>query len=407
MTGQPVLSATHVSKKFCHSLRLALWYGVKDIAGELFPLDRGEAGLRRGEFWAVDDVSFEVGKGESLAIVGQNGAGKSTLLKVLDGLMKPDRGQVRLRGRSEALIELGTGFNPLLTGRENIRIGAALRGLDRRAADALLEIAIDFTELGEFIDAPLQSYSSGMKARLSYALAAHLEPDLLLVDESLAVGDLAFQRKCAMHMRAYLDRGGSLLLVSHSAYQIQSLCERGILLDRGRLTFSGTAVETLNALLEQRLPADRSSAHRTAAPRIGPITIEEVRAEPLCGDAIRTSEPVRITLRYRAEEHLVVLWGFSIWTADQWVCVTGEYDTATRTLEAGDGELTCVIPRLPLVSGRYSLRAGISDPATRQPLALYGWQNAAAVFDVRSTPAMLTNVQIAKSQLVTIDVDWQ
>jgi ABC-type polysaccharide/polyol phosphate transport system ATPase subunit len=392
------LSVQGLSKKYCQSLRRSLRYGVTDIARELLPRRARETGLRDGEFWALDDVSFELGRGESLAVVGRNGAGKSTLLKVLYGLLKPDRGEVRVRGHAEALIELGTGINPLLTGRENVRAGAALRGLSRRQADELVERVLDFTELADFFDAPVQSYSTGMKARLSYGLNAHLQPDVLLVDEVLAVGDIAFQRKCAAHMRAYLDRGGSLLLVSHNTWHIQSVCERGILLDRGRLTFSGTAVEAVNTLLHQR--AEESTV--PAVPH-GPFTIEELRSDPF--DA-GTGEPLRITLRYRATERAEVWWGFSIWTPDQWVCVAGEYDMTPRMLGPGEGELTCLIPRLPLVGGRYALRAGIVDAATRHPLALYGWDGPAAVLDVRSKAGLQSNMQMTLQQLITMDVEW-
>ena len=246
-----MISVSHLSKKYCHELRRGLWYGVRDIAREIIPR-RGEAGLRPGEFWALDDVSFEVRRGESLAITGANGAGKSTLLKILYGILKPDRGEVRVSGRVEALIELGAGFNPVLTGRENVRVGAALHGLNARETAALMERVLDFSELGAFVDDPVQSYSSGMKARLAYALAANLDPDVLLVDEVLAVGDFAFQRKCVRHMQSYLAGGGALLFVSHNMYQMQAICERGFLLDHGRLTFEGSAVEMLNRLHELR-----------------------------------------------------------------------------------------------------------------------------------------------------------
>ena len=193
MKQQAILSVAHVSKKYAQQLRRSLWYGARDIARELVPFGSNESPLRPGEFWALDDVSFELERGSSLAVVGGNGAGKSTLLKILYGLLKPDRGEVRVRGRMEALLELGTGFNPLLSGRENVGVGAALHGFDGRQTSALLERVIDFAELGEFIDAPLQAYSTGMKTRLAYALSANLEPDVLLVDEVLAVGDVAFQ----------------------------------------------------------------------------------------------------------------------------------------------------------------------------------------------------------------------
>jgi ABC-type polysaccharide/polyol phosphate transport system ATPase subunit len=400
----PVLSVSHLSKKFASQLRRALWYGVCDSARELL-LRPGSEGLRDGEFWALDDVSFELSPGEALAVVGSNGAGKSTLLKVLFGLLKPDRGEVRIRGQVGALIELGTGFHPLLTGRENVRLGVALQDLTRREQASLYERVVDFADLGEFIDAPVQAYSTGMRARLGFALAAQLDPAVLLVDEVLAVGDLAFQRKCALHMRTYLDRGGSLLLVSHNAHQVQSLCERGILLDRGRVVLSGTAADALNSMFELRLTETHTS--QAPIPAEGPIVVEKLVAEPLHGDAIRTSEPVRITLRYRSKVAAEVIWGFSIWTGDQWVCVAGEHDPAPHALLPGEGELTCIIPRLPLVGGRYALRAAILDYATRQPIALVGWQSAHSVLDVRSSTGAIGNAQMAIHQLVTIDVAWE
>ena len=406
MTVRPVVSVAGLSKKYCRSLGRALWYGVLDMTSELAPFAHRSPRLRPHEFWALDDVSFELRPGTALAIVGHNGAGKSTLLRVLFGLLKPDRGEVRVRGRCEALIELGTGFNPLLTGRENVRVGAALHGLDRRAAGELLERVVDFAELERFIDAPLQSYSSGMKARLAFALAAHLEPDVLLVDEVLAVGDLAFQRKCAMHMRAYLDGGGSMLLVSHNTYQVQSLCSEGLLLDQGKVVFRGSAVETLNAMFERR-HAVAGSESAAVAPSAGPVVIESMEASSLDGDVPRTGEPVRITIRYRSEVPLNVLWGFSVWTADQWVCVTGAYSHEGRVLTIGEGELSCVVPVFPLVGGRYWLRSGMADTVTQQPVALRGWQDVATMLEVRSAPSIYTNSHMTMNQLVTVDVDWE
>jgi ABC-type polysaccharide/polyol phosphate transport system ATPase subunit len=400
-----VLSVSHLSKKYARDLRRALWYGVRDIGRQLLPR-AAEPPLRAGEFWALDDVSFDLARGEALAVIGRNGAGKSTLLKLLYGLVKPDRGEVRLHGRLAALIELGTGFHPLLTGRENVQLGAALQGFADRDTEELHRKVIDFAELGEFIDTPVQSYSSGMRARLAFALAAQLEPDVLLVDEVLAVGDFAFQRKCVLQMRQFLDRGGSLLLVSHNTHQVQSVCQRGILLDRGRILYSGTAVEALHQMFEQRLVLQPPASSRDGTAD-GPIAIDELLAEPLRGDAIRTGEPMRITLRYRAEAPVSVRWGFSIWTGDQWVCVVGENDPRPRQLAAGPGEITCTIPRLPLVGGPYTLRAAILDSETLQPFALVGWGSSAIAFDVRSPVGLTPNAQMSEAQLVTIDVDWE
>jgi lipopolysaccharide transport system ATP-binding protein len=401
-----VLSVSGLSKKYCRSLRRSLWYGVQDVAREVLPRAKPR-GLRRDEFWAVDDVSFELGKGEALAVIGQNGAGKSTLLKMLAGLLKPDRGEARLRGRAQALIELGVGFDPLLTGRENVRVGAALEGLDRRATAELQEKVIAFAELGEFFDVSMQSYSSGMRARLAYALAANLAPDVLMVDEVLAVGDAAFQRKCVTHMLAYLNGGGALLFISHSPYQIQSLCERGILLNHGRVAFRGSATDALNEMLSAPPPNAETKAARYRAPAIGPIVIEEIAASAVDGDVIRTGDAVKITLRYRAEERVEIFWGFGFWTADQWVNVASEFDLrAARALEAGVGELTCVVPRFPLMGARYALRGVIIDAHTRIALAHYGFHDAPATLDVRSEASPLANAQLASNALVTVEVDW-
>src|SRR5882724_5212117 len=198
----PVVSVSNLSKKYCRELRRTMWYGLGDIAREFFwRLGQNEPGvLRQAEFWSLKNVSFELRRGESLAVIGANGAGKSTLLKVLYGLIKPDAGQVRIRGRISALIELGTGFNPVLSGRENVYVNAAILGLTRRQASLFLDRIAEFAGLHEFMETPVQYYSSGMKARLSYEVAAHLNPDVLLVDEVLAVGDFSYQRKCVNHM---------------------------------------------------------------------------------------------------------------------------------------------------------------------------------------------------------------
>ena len=401
-----VLTVTGLSKKYCRSLRRALWYGMQDIGREVLPFAAPRE-LRPDEFWAVDDVSFELRKGEALAIMGRNGAGKSTLLKMLAGLLKPDRGEARLRGRAQALIELGIGFDPLLTGRENVRVGAALEGLDRRAAAELQAKVAEFAELGDSFDVPMQSYSSGMRARLAYALAASLEPDVFMIDEVLAVGDAAFQRKCVTHMFGYLSSGGALLFVSHSAYQIQSLCERGIVLRDGRVAFRGSATDALNEMLSAPPPGEQMATAPHRSPAIGPIVIDEIGMKAVHGEAIRTGEPARITMRYRAEERVEVFWGFGFWTADQWVHIASEYDLRTRTLEVGIGELSCVVPRVPLLGSRYTLRAAIVDARTRTALAHYGFTDAPAWLDVRSSASALSNAQLAMNALVTLDVEWE
>lgn len=340
-----------------------------------------------------------------MAVIGANGAGKSTLLKVLYGIVKPDAGRVRIAGRVGALIELRTGFDPALTGRENVQVNAALHGMRRGETAGLMDRISDFSGLEGMMDVPVQFYSSGMQARLSFAVAAHLEPDILLVDEVLAVGDITYQRKCIEHMRRYVADGGSLIFISHSAHQVQALCGTAILLEKGRLTYSGGVADTLGRYMEaqQQVPATARSA--TPDPD-HPITIESIALESAEGDAPVSGGDARLTVRYVARQRTEAVWGFTIWTDDQWVCITGSFSVAARTLEPGAGELSCVLPRLPLVAGRYQLRATIQDPVTLYPHATYGWNDASHPFSVASQPTRRSNAAAAIGQLTTIRVDW-
>lgn len=190
-----LVSVQNVSKKFSMDLKSSLKYGALDIIKSTFGININKD-LRPKEFWAVKDINFTLRRGECIGLIGHNGAGKSTLLKILNGLYAPDKGQIVMKGKIGALIELGAGFNPILTGRENIYNNASLLGFTRKDVEEKLESIVEFSEIGEFIDMPIQNYSSGMKVRLGFAIASHLEPDILIIDEVLAVGDLGFVLKC-------------------------------------------------------------------------------------------------------------------------------------------------------------------------------------------------------------------
>ena len=194
---------------------------------------------RTEKFYALKEVSFQIGRGESVAIVGSNGAGKSTLLSLIAGISSPNEGRVHVEGKVAALLDLGSGFHPELTGRENIHLNGALLGLKRRQVIEKEESIIDFAGLSDFIDEPLKTYSSGMTMRLAFSVAIELDPDILIVDEVLAVGDLAFQTKCLAKVRQFVDEGKTMLAVSHSAATIRELCRRAIWLDHGKLMMDG------------------------------------------------------------------------------------------------------------------------------------------------------------------------
>ncbi|WP_414566582.1 MULTISPECIES: ABC transporter ATP-binding protein [unclassified Anabaena] len=237
-----VLSVKGVSKKFCRDLKRSLMYGVRDITAELFGLREKSDKLREKEFWALNNVSFELRRGEALGLVGKNGSGKSTLLRIIAGLIKPDTGCVEVNGRVAPLIALGAGFNPILTGRENIYANMAILGLSKKEIDEIFDEVIEFAEIGDAIDAPVQSYSSGMAARLGFASAIHTEPDILLIDEVLAVGDSRFRGKCFQKLHKLREQGTSFILVSHNSHVILTICNSSVYLAPGKfLGFSDTS----------------------------------------------------------------------------------------------------------------------------------------------------------------------
>ena len=233
---EPLIRVESLSKKFCRDLKRSLWYGVQDLSSEIRGHRHGGNGaLRPDEFWAVRDISFELRRGECLGLIGHNGAGKTTLLRILNGLIKPDQGRIEMRGRVGALIALGAGFNPILTGRENIYINASVLGMDKRYVDSKLDEIIAFAEIGEFIDTPVQNYSSGMSVRLGFAVAAVLiEPDILFLDEVLAVGDIGFVIKCLNTVRR-LTSNAAVVFVSHSMQHVSSFCTRVMVMERGHV----------------------------------------------------------------------------------------------------------------------------------------------------------------------------
>src|SRR6266403_620623 len=217
-------------------------------------LSPSKADLEEKEFWAVRDVSFQIGHGDALGIIGPNGSGKSTSLKLLSGMLKPDKGNLQVTGRLSTLIELGAGFHPDLTGRENIYLNGTILGMKRAEIDKKFDSIVDFCELQDFLDTPVKRYSSGMYARLGFAVAAHLEPEVLIVDEVLSVGDYHFQEKCFSKMREFTSNGTTLVFVSHNLAAISSLCTTALLLNRGEPVFQGdvrTAISKYYAFYEE------------------------------------------------------------------------------------------------------------------------------------------------------------
>jgi lipopolysaccharide transport system ATP-binding protein len=241
-----VLSVNGLSKKFCRNLKRSLFYGMQDIAQEVIGLRVSQDKLRNKEFWALKDVSFQLRRGEALGLIGKNGSGKSTLLRTIAGLIKPDTGKVEVMGRVAPLIALGAGFNPVLTGRENIYVNMSILGMSKEEIDGRFDEVVEFAEIGDAIDMPVQNYSSGMAARLGFASAIHTQSDILLMDEVLAVGDIKFRCKCYRMLNKLRKNGTSIVLVSHSANSILSICDTGVYLSEGQLIATGEVSEIVN-----------------------------------------------------------------------------------------------------------------------------------------------------------------
>lgn len=290
MDDEVLVKVELVSKKFCRSLKRSLWYGVQDMLSELNPFNRSQNGdsliaapqasirdsqpaisdsksnvLRPDEFWAVSNVSFELRRGECLGLIGPNGAGKTTLLKMLNGLIKLDHGRITMRGRVGALISLGTGFNPILTGRENIYVNGSVLGLTKKEIDERIEDIIDFADIGEFIDTPVQSYSSGMQVRLGFAVATALQPDVLILDEVLAVGDASFRHKC-YHRINKLLKNAAVILVSHSMGAISQVCTSVMMMKGGHGEWFSDPIDGVSAYAaESESSAEATDGGRVAA----------------------------------------------------------------------------------------------------------------------------------------------
>jgi ABC-type polysaccharide/polyol phosphate transport system ATPase subunit len=316
---------------------------------------------------ALAGVSLRVAPGETLGIVGRNGAGKTSTLRVLAGVIPLQSGFAGCGGRIGTLIDLGAGLGREFTGRENIHLGAALQGVSRREVEERIEEIIAFSELGHFIDAPIRTYSSGMLVRLGFSIAACLQADALLIDEVLAVGDEAFQRKCLRHIHTRIEQGTTVILVSHAPGTIKQVCRRVVVLDAGRAVFDGPTAEGLD--FYHRLlgleAADQAAAREA---RNGAVALREARLQDADGhprQIFKTGEPLCLSLELAAREG----------APDVTVVVevrqsTGNQLFLTRTpvaTAAGGGRLELEIPRLSLLGGDYDIAIGIHEPGDTAP----------------------------------------
>ncbi len=318
------------------------------------------------DVWALEDVSFAAEPGSALGLVGRNGSGKTTLLRLLAGIIKPTGGRVAVGGRVGSLLELGAGFQPDFTGRENVYLNGSIHGLKRSRIRELMDEIVAFAGLERFIDLPVRTYSSGMAMRLGFAVAAHIEADVLLLDEVFAVGDEEFQRKCFGKIFEFKQRGGTIVFVSHDASSVERLCDRAVLLKGGRVEFDGPTHEAIVAyhrlLADERDPVERGAGLRewgSREARVVSVSLVGPGGEPR--EQFLAGEPLSMRVRIEAEPELAApRLSFEVRDEAGLLLAGGVQDTAALGWDGGCA-LRFDVDELPLADGRFHLRLGLAD----------------------------------------------
>lgn len=331
---------------------------ISNFNGKSIPKPTGE------EFWALRNVSFEIKQGEVVGFIGRNGAGKSTLLKILSRITEPTLGEICITGRVASLLEVGTGFHPELTGRENIYLNGALLGMSKIEIKKKFDEIVDFSEVEKFLDTPVKRYSSGMYVRLAFAVAAHLEPEILIIDEVLAVGDAAFQRKCLGKMDDVAKQGRTVLFVSHNMGVMQTLCKRGILLQQGTVLADGTATATVTTYLEILEKAASQNllerTERTGKGRVQLARIEITTGESFGATNLATGRPARFIFHTtRILPRMSCCFTIYDQLGQAVTCFDSAMCSQEDLINPGDAKFICEIDELLLIPGRYRINASI------------------------------------------------
>lgn len=357
MTPVPVVRVDRVSKRYTLTRRAT---GLKDrvLAG------LGSSGTRHEALWALKDVSLSIDAGETVALIGPNGCGKSTLLQLIAGILEPDGGSVAVRGRVTSLLELGAGFSPDLSGRDNVYLNAALYGLNDADVDRRFDDIVAFAGLERFIDTPVRHYSSGMYVRLGFAVAVHLDPEVLLVDEAFAVGDDAFQRQCLSKIYEFQRQGVTMGIVSHDLLLVERLASRVCLLSEGTLVHEGPPSDVIAHYHE--LVSGRDAGQGGRRWGTGAVTIERVElvTPDASGRTLRTRDPLTVRLHYTCATRVErPVFGLAV-TREDGVLVTGPNTQMSEfPVDAveGNGVVEYAVPEVPLLPGRYAVSAAVYD----------------------------------------------
>ncbi|MDV7187435.1 ABC transporter ATP-binding protein [Lutibacter sp. TH_r2] len=397
--NEVLVKVENLSKKFCKDLKTSLWYGVKD----LFTNVRGnskERTLRSQEFWALKNINFELRRGECLGLIGHNGAGKSTLLKILNGLINPDEGKVTIKGRVGALIELGAGFNPILTGRENIYNNGAVLGFTKKEIDSKVEEIIDFAEIREFIEMPVQNYSSGMKVRLGFSVAAQMEPDVLIIDEVLAVGDINFQLKCFDRIGELRKNGVAIVLVSHNLHQITTFCNRGIAISKGNQLYYGEVEKSIEYYKDSLADFNSEKEIEKVITGNKNFIIKDVNFSPkLINSNINFNNETELSIKIKYETKnklknldVDIVLRASIMSGIDFFQANNKVNSSVIDLNEGEGELSITLKDLHINGLKMYLFIAIFNENREE--CIFWWRNIPVKFNYKNFYSGITTNKI-------------
>lgn len=360
--SQIAIQCEGVGKKFCKSLKRSMIYGVHDIFQSSLGRLPDSNMLRPDEFWAIDGIDFELKKGESFGIIGPNGSGKTTLLKMLNGIFMPDRGRITVDGKVGALIQVGAGFHPMLSGRENIYINGAILGMTKKEIDQKFKSIVEFADMRDFLDSPVKHYSSGMYVRLGFAIAVHSDPEILLIDEILAVGDKEFQIKCYQKMHEIRRNGTTIILVSHNEYVIREHTDRCLYLDYGKQRLISSSEEAINLYVKEvyqrksQKMKDRSSRNTAPDKKAEILDLKFFNPKGLVVDFIESGDPLTMQVDFIVHERLsAAVIGVNFYGDDVMVySANSQYENVPfRSLEPGRHSVRIHLPQCHLPTNDY------------------------------------------------------
>jgi lipopolysaccharide transport system ATP-binding protein len=385
-----------------------MWDSLRDLVPAMMKRamrGRMPEDLGTQEFWAVRDVSFRVEQGEAFGVIGPNGAGKSTLLKLLSRILKPTRGTCTVRGRLSALIEVGAGFHADLTGRENVYLNGTILGMKKKDIDQRFDAIVDFSEIAAFIDTPVKNYSSGMYARLGFAVAIHMDPEVLLVDEVLSVGDIGFQTKCMDKMQEIIRGGTTVVFVSHNIRQVSRLCDRVLVLAKGEIKHCGDPALAM-AIYHEHAAGRANPSQVGKNAQFGTVTVSPIDANGQAVAAIPFGEPIRFRLECQLATlpqpcHINIRVGNY---SDQDFFVVHS-ETAEIVVGPGETTLLCELHHCRLLPNHYEVRAYLSDPLTGR--FIVGFPHQQDLFIGMPTGTLALQLDDSKRAALHIESSWK